>query len=248
MSEQVLGMAVLRIDGDTQPRVAIDQAVVQEYADAIQSGTEFPPVEVVHDGTAYWLVDGFHRFFAYKKLNRPKIKATVTTGLQAEAQWKSLSANKTHGLHRTNADKAKAVTKALKLKWEMSDPAIAEHVGVGPTMVSRYRQAIIDAQQSTQKKGATSPMVKSNVRIGRDGRSINTARIGRNTPRRRKFGGIAKNAFTPVRTGTPPTPMTAISMPQDPVMGARTLIEVFDAEYLRKLVDFLVNHLQGVKA
>jgi hypothetical protein len=51
MNEQVLDMAVLRIDGDTQPRVAIDQAVVQEYADAIEGGAGFPPVDVVHDGT-----------------------------------------------------------------------------------------------------------------------------------------------------------------------------------------------------
>jgi uncharacterized ParB-like nuclease family protein len=240
-------MDVLRIDGDTQPRVAIDQAVVQDYADAIEGGAEFPPVDVVHDGTAYWLVDGFHRFFAHKKLNRPKIRATVTTGLQAEAQWKSLGANKTHGLRRTNADKVKAVAKGLKLKWEMSDSVVAEHVGVSHTMVRRHRQAVIDAQKAAAKGDATLTEFKSNVRTGRDGRGINTARIGRNSPRR-KPGGIAKNAFTPVRTGTPPTPMTALSMPHDPVMGARTLIEVFDAEYLHKLVDFLVNHLKGVEA
>lgn len=247
MSDQVLDMAVLRIDGDTQPRVAIDQAVVQEYADAMQGGAEFPPVDVVHDGTAYWLVDGFHRFFAHKKLNRPNIRATVTTGLQAEAQWKSLAANKTHGLRRANADKAKAVAKALKLKWEMSDPAIAEHVGVSHMMIKRHRQAVIEAQQAASRGDATLTKLKSSVRTGRDGRVINTARIGRNSSRR-KPGGIAKNAFTPIRTGTAPAPMTTINMPHDPVVGARTLIEVFDAAYLRKLVDFLANHLKGVPA
>jgi len=243
MSDQVLDMAVLRIDGDTQPRVAIDQAVVQEYADAMQGGAEFPPVDVVHDGTAYWLVDGFHRFFAHKKLNRPQIRATVTTGLQAEAQWKSLAANKTHGLRRTNADKAKAVAKALKLRADVSDEAVAQHVGVHRQTVLRYRERL----NPTTCRNVTSGGTRPTVRTGRDGRAINIARIGRNSSRR-KSGGIAKNAFTPIRTGTPPAPMTTINMPHDPVMGARTLIEVFDAEYLRKLVDFLANHLKGVPA
>jgi len=42
--------------------------------------------------------------------------------------------------------------------------------------------------------------------------------------------------------------MRALNMPQDPVMGARTLIELFDATYLRALVAFLTKHLEGVTA
>lgn len=244
MNEQVLDMAVLRIDGDTQPRVAIDQAVVQEYADAMQAGVEFPPVDVVHDGTAYWLVDGFHRFFAHKKLNRPQIRAKVATGLQAEAQWRSLSANKTHGLRRTNADKAKAVAKALKLRPDLGDGVLADHVGVHIDTVVKYRRA---SETPSTYRNPVSGGTRSTVRTGRDGRAINTARIGRHSSRRRS-GGLAKNAFTPIRTGTRPAPMTALNMPHDPVMGARTLIEVFDADYLRTLVDFLANHLKGFKA
>jgi len=242
MSEQVLDIAVLRIDGDTQPRVGIDQAVVQEYADAMQGGVEFPPVDVVHDGSAYWLVDGFHRFFAHKKLNRPKIKATVTTGLQSEAQWRSLAANKSHGLRRTNEDKAKAVTRALKLRPAAGNPAIAEHVGVSVETVRRYRETLERQRAAQGAQIAASPA----THLGRDGKRY-PARL---TKRRgaRRTGGIARNAFTPIRTGTPPAPMTALNMPHDPIMGARTLIEVFDADYLRRLVDFLANHLKGTKA
>jgi hypothetical protein len=42
--------------------------------------------------------------------------------------------------------------------------------------------------------------------------------------------------------------MRALNMPRDPVMGARTLIELFDATYLRALVVFLTKHLEGVSA
>ena len=39
--------------------------------------------------------------------------------------------------------------------------------------------------------------------------------------------------------------MTALDMPHDPVMGARTLIGLFDADYLRALTTFLTKHLEG---
>lgn len=139
MSEQMLDIAKIRIDGDTQPRMAIDQGVVAEYADLLETGTQFPPVQVVSDGAVFWLVDGFHRYFAYRKLGRKQIKAEVSSGLQDEAQWLSLSANKAHGLRRTNSDKGKAVIKALKMKPDLTDRAIAEHVGVSPTTVSSHR-------------------------------------------------------------------------------------------------------------
>lgn len=236
MREQLLDLAVVRIDGDTQPRVAIDQTLVKEYAEAIQAGTELPPVEVVSDGAEHWLVDGFHRYFAHRMLDHKQIRAVVTTGMLSEAQWRSLAANKTHGLRRNNADKAKAVMKALKLRRDLSDAAIAEHTGVSPPTVAKYRQLVPTTPKS----------LESDRRIGRDGRRIRTRRIGRRSSGNRTKPGIAKNAFTPIRTGTPPPPMTALSMPHNPEMGARTLIEVFDADYLRALVDFLTKHLKGV--
>ena len=250
MSAQLLDLSVVRIDGDTQPRTAINPGIVQEYAEAMQAGAEFPAVTVVHDGARFWLVDGFHRFFAHRRLNRQQIKAEVIAGELKDARWLSVSANKAHGLRRTNEDKAKAVTRALKLRWELSNPAIAEHVGVGETMVRRYRE-ILEQQKASQ--GTTSPKATSanrgatvapreGTRIGKDGRRY------RSRQRRRRTDGIAKNAFKPVRAGSAPARMTALNLPHDPIMGARTLIELFDADYLRALVTFLKKHLEGVAA
>jgi len=238
MSEQLLDMSVVRIDGDTQPRTAINPGIVQEYAEAMQAGAEFPAVTVVHDGATYWLVDGFHRFFAHRRLNRPQIKAEVTAGELKDARWLSVAANKAHGLRRTNEDKAKAVIRALKLRWELSNPAIAEHVGVSVEMVRRYRETLERHKTAQGATVAPSPT----TRLGRDGKQY------RARQRRRHTDGIAKNAFKPVRTGSPPARMTALNLPHDPIMGARTLIELFDADYLRALVTFLAKHLEGVAA
>jgi len=242
VNEQLLDMSALRVDGDTQPRAAIDPGVVAEYAEALEAGAEFPPVEVVCDGATYWLVDGFHRFYAHRRHKRTQIRAVVTTGELKDARWKSLGANKTHGLRRTNADKAKAVQKALKLHPELSDRAIAEHVGVSNDMVRRYRAAM-ERQVSEYD---TSNHSRPTTRVGRDGKRY----PAKPTARRRTRGKprISRKAFKPIRTGSKPLPMTALNMPHDPVMGARTLIDLFDTDYLRALVAFLDKHLEGAHA
>ncbi len=243
MSEQLLDMSVVRIDGDTQPRTAINPGIVQEYADAMQAGVEFPPITVVHDGATYWLVDGFHRFFAHRRLSRQQIKAEVIAGELADARWLSVAANKAHGLRRTNEDKAKAVTRALRLRPDLGNAAIAEHVGVDEKTVRRYRE-ILEHRQAGQKPGSEIPNLPTHV--GRDGKRY----PARSTRRRssRQAGRIARNAFKPVRAGSAPARMTALNMPHDPIMGARTLIELFDADYLRALMTFLKKHLEGVAA
>ncbi len=57
----VLALESIRIDGNTQSRVELDQAVVAEYAEAMAEGAQFPPLIVFFDGVHRWLGDGFHR-------------------------------------------------------------------------------------------------------------------------------------------------------------------------------------------
>ena len=51
----------IRRDGGTQPRVAINQTTVEEYASDMKEGASFPPVLLFFDSTDYWLADGYHR-------------------------------------------------------------------------------------------------------------------------------------------------------------------------------------------
>ena len=69
---------------------------------------------VFRDGEKYWLVDGFHRFTAARKAGRTEIECVIYAGKLADARWFSYSANQTHGLRRSNADKVRAVTSALR--------------------------------------------------------------------------------------------------------------------------------------
>ena len=56
-----LNLDAIRLDGETQARVALDSTQVAEYAEAMRDGDKFPPIVVFHDGSDYWLADGFHR-------------------------------------------------------------------------------------------------------------------------------------------------------------------------------------------
>lgn len=165
MAKKKLKLDQIRLDGDTQPRVAIDEDLVAEYADAYAAGIALPPLVVFHDGASYWLVDGFHRRWAAIKAGIKSVPCIVHEGTLQDARWFSYATNQAHGLRRSNADKAKAVKQALKHPTgaKMSDRQIAEHVGVSHPYVAKIR----DELESTGNVSSCA------TRTGRDGRKRN---------------------------------------------------------------------------
>jgi hypothetical protein len=125
MERKLLGIDVIRIDGDTQSREEINQAVVDEYASNMEDGSVFPAIVAFFDGTHYWLGDGFHRYFATKKIGRGSIETDVRNGTNRDAFVYSLSANSKHGLRRSLADRRKSVRRALD-DFELQDWSNAE--------------------------------------------------------------------------------------------------------------------------
>jgi hypothetical protein len=142
MNLKTISIATIRLDGGTQPREAIDQDAVQEYARAMAEGSPFPPVVVFHDGADTWLGDGFHRVLAAKQCGIVVIDADQRIGTQRDAVLHSVGANASHGLRRTNADKRKAVqTMLADAEWaEWSDRAIAHACAVTHPFVSGLRR------------------------------------------------------------------------------------------------------------
>lgn len=131
----------VRIDGNTQARVSINQDVVAHYADLMRDET-LPPITVFFDGESYWLADGFHRYLATVSLKESaSIIADVLKGTQRDAVLFSLNANVPHGLSLTNDDKRKAVLIMLAdPEWsELSNHQIARHCGCSHTQVGRLR-------------------------------------------------------------------------------------------------------------
>lgn len=140
-----IAIDLIRIDARTQFRAAINQDRVTDYAELFDGSKEWPfdsACEVYFDGVEYFLVDGFHRYFAAVRVKRSSLSCIVHSGTQRDAIKFALSANARHGLHRSNEDKRKAVYFAFDdSEWSTwSSRAIAEICGVSYTFVENLRK------------------------------------------------------------------------------------------------------------
>ena len=244
----------IRRDGDTQPRAKIDQAVCKDYHERMKAGETFPAIDVYFDGKDYWLADGFHRIQAYAlALPGEPIDCNVFEGTVQDAQWHSYSVNKTHGLQRTNDDKARAVKAALAhpRAERKSNVEIAEHCGVDEKTVRKYRRpgnSTTERPQSAQHRPnptTTSEIPKSRPRKGRDGRTINTARIGKGQQRRAQRPLTPSEYSEARRTGRMvrhPGSMVKLELPDNNTTNcAYDLLSHFTFEYLERVFSEIVR-------
>jgi hypothetical protein len=136
-----LKLSDIRIDGGTQSRAAINEGQIQNYAEDMDRGDQFPEVTVFFNGLEYYLADGFHRYFAVKKLGKTTINAKVVTGTLRDAILFSKSANADNGLPRTIADKRKSVNDMLDdFEWQFwSNNEIAKACRVSPEFVRKVK-------------------------------------------------------------------------------------------------------------
>jgi hypothetical protein len=134
----------LKLSPSVQSRVQMDMVTMHEYADGMRDGVRFPPIQVVWDGSTYWVWDGFHRTMAARGAGVEELSAEVTDGDIELARWLAAGANQDHGIRRTNADKRRAVEQALSTEegQRRSDNQIAQHCGVSQPFVSKVRQEL----------------------------------------------------------------------------------------------------------
>lgn len=164
----LLALAKIRLDGGTQSRIALNEERIADYAERVD---DLPPAVVFRDGDTHWLADGFHRWHAFDRAGRTEMPCEVRTGTQSDAVWFSCAANKEHdqaGQARTNADKRRAVERALKWLAErgenLSDNQIAAHVGVTDMSVRRVRAQL-------QQSGSSCVPPADQPRKGKDGKT-----------------------------------------------------------------------------
>jgi hypothetical protein len=234
----------IRMDGGTQPRSELEIPVMEDYAELMRCGTQFPPITVFFDGKDYWLADGFHRVGAALRA-RPNdpIEAEVIQGTQSDAQWYSFGANKTHGLRRMPGDRIRAIIAALRHPEaaNKSDREIAAHVGCHRETVAKYRKQI--EVTSTSRKPAS--------RVGRDGRTINTANIGKKQKHRktRSTPKLSRHTTTPILGGSTPKPMITVNLPpHNPVIAAATICNLFEPPFIRTLIKELTDRMKGLES
>jgi len=150
---QLVKLDKIRIDCGTQSRCKLDEEMINDYAEMMQEGAEFPAVHIIHDGNNYYLADGFHRYFANKKNGKKEIKADVVNGTLTEAILYSKSANGLHGKPFTREDKIKNVTEMIEHFefGDWSDREIGRRCCVSGTFVAKMRKQLRGDKPDTVK-------------------------------------------------------------------------------------------------
>jgi hypothetical protein len=203
---QQLPVVAIRRDPDVQPRVAVDSATVDQYAEAMQDGAVFPPIDVFWDGKVYWLADGFHRVAATEKAEEDQLQARVHEGTKRDAILHAAGSNATHGLQRGNADKRRAVGLLLSdTKWaEWSDREVGRRCGVSHTFVSNVRRKLpgkgTDEQASKKRRvrrGSSEYVMRPGSRVAEKGSAKNVS----SSPQTWKDSGSASKVRARVPSG-----------------------------------------------
>ena len=109
----ILKLINVKLDGGTQFRESINQDKVKEYKELMLDDVVFKPIDVVFDGDFYYLVDGFHRYFAIKAMGVNTIEAKVTEGTLQDAIRIARRSNSAHGMPRSIETKRRVVISAL---------------------------------------------------------------------------------------------------------------------------------------
>ena len=147
-------ISAIRIDGGTQARLKLDHDVVKEYAECMKDGDKFPPVTVFHDGSEYWLANGFHRYFATKSNGELEIECEVKQGTLDDAVLYAFSADGRQGLSRSAEDNRNIIIRMIQHpvwgKW--SNAEIAKHVGVSKMTVGRVKASLEKDKPAPTKK------------------------------------------------------------------------------------------------
>ena len=90
----------IQTEAGTQTRVKINEDAVTEYAEAMENGAEFPPVTVFHDGTDYWMADGFHRIMAASRNGFVDIEAEVRAPVRMRSSMRLGPTRQTAAAHQ----------------------------------------------------------------------------------------------------------------------------------------------------
>lgn len=244
---KTLRLDQLRLDGDTQPRVMIDENVVIEYAELYRDGKTLAPVIVFFDGATYWLADGFHRYYASKNAGKEQVAAEVHIGMRRDAILHSVGANADHGLRRTNEDKRKAIQTLLKdEEWKLwSNYEIARKCLVHEKSVRRMRDALTTAKPQSKQEARTYKHNKSGKPT-----TMKTDKIGHSQKSSTNKTSASKKASGGKSSSSKCAPMAleVISLLRnEPRQSARKLVQQVEADYMVAFVDELDQIQQSSK-
>ncbi len=170
----------LVLDPNLNLRDHLDQEAVERYDEAWD---RMPPVTVFEVDGRWLLADGFHRHASAVRRERRTIAAEVHVGTFSDALEFASTANLSHGLPLTRAERRRVVETKLRIHPDWSDRRLSDEMGIGRETIARVRKNLVDAGQ----------LPASAVRVGADGKTYPSAGLPRDPnerlPRDKSGGG-----------------------------------------------------------
>lgn len=175
-----LPLEKILLNGGTQCRAILCVDYIEKLADAWVAGDEPPAVIVYHNGTHYWLVDGFHRYHAAQKCGYKHIAAKIVSGTLEDAVQFALSANYIHdknGQPRSKADIAKTIGVAITTFPNKSDVELGKLCKVSDKTIAAHRVKLNLGTSEVE------------FRLGGDGKTRRVVKARAAAPKTRKAKG-----------------------------------------------------------
>lgn len=205
------------LDLSLQTRAGTDADTINNYAEAMADGAQFPDVTVFTDGERYWLADGFHRVMAAKQNGKATIAADVRKGTEDDAVVFGGTANNKQGKRPTRAD----VQHFLSMVWERREAIfggtptggnLAERCGVSRTTGERFvQERLREMPKAPSRPTVAKIQSKAPVRptklIGANGREYPVR------PAPKKVPEVVESPSAPVRPTVAKTQLKAPARP-----------------------------------
>lgn len=177
-----INLSTVSIRKEYQPRVKLDQNVVNDYIEQLENGAEFPPIIVFNESDdEYILAAGYHRFEAYCRSEKKCIEAEIREFTSSLDVLKvAIESNIRHGARLSQEDKRRAVALILNNSegnnW--ADNYVAKVCGVSNYLVKDIRQELF----CTTEKSATVQTVKNGKLLEIKTKNIGSKPINLATP------------------------------------------------------------------
>ena len=239
------------LDLTLQTRAGTDAETIDNYAEAMADGAQFPEVTVFTDGAHYWLADGFHRVMAAKQNGRTVIAADVRKGTEDDAVVFGGTANNKQGKRPTRAD----VQHFLQMVWDRREAIfggtptggnLAEKCGITRQAGSKFvNEKLAEMPKAPARSTVNNLQLKMpEMGGGEDCSTVPMAQLKAPTRPTQLIGANGK--MYPVRPVAPVRPAmpTRQEKPEHPVMpvdryGTEIPVEIQEAFETSPLSDIL---------
>lgn len=142
MKKELLKIDELVFDLHLYPRIKVGWLTAYQYAQAMKTGSVFPPITVGLFKRKRYVVDGWHRIEALKILKEKYVEATVKRfKTKREMFAEAVKLNSVHGRPLSVHEKVRIIQKLEKLKFSIQQ--ISEMVKVPVDKIEGFKLRIV---------------------------------------------------------------------------------------------------------